>query len=96
MTRNVPLISALPGAVGLDRGEVKDHVGVVGQLLQHRSAERRANEVDAGIQVFMRVRCDTADRVSGSEELPGDGTSSHSGDLGEQDPHARPPPTVSS
>jgi hypothetical protein len=62
--------SAYSGAAGrtdLDRGEVKDHIGVVGLLLQHRSAERPANEVDAGIQVFMRVCCDTADRVSGGE-----------------------------
>ena len=61
---------------------------------QDRPAERPAHKVDVGVQVFMGAPGDAADRVSGGEELPGDGTPHHPGDPGEQDPHARPPPTV--
>jgi hypothetical protein len=74
-----------PGAAGrggLDRGQVKDHLGVVGQLLQNRAAERPANKVDVGIQVFMRATCDATDRVSGGEQLSGDGAPDHSRDPG--------------
>ena len=51
-----------PGAAGhrrLDRGEVEHHIGGVGQLLQYRVAERRADEVDVGMQVvvWMARRC---------------------------------------
>ena len=84
-----------PGAAGrrvLDRGEVEDHVSGVGQLLQYRVAERRADEVDVGIQATVGVRSDAGDRVPGRNQLPGHGTPEQSGDAGQQDPHARAPP----
>ena len=84
-----------PGAAGcrvLDRGEVKEHVSCVGQLLQDRVADRRADEVDIGRQCYMGVRSDAADRVPGRNQLPGHGTPEQSGDAGQQDPHARAPP----
>jgi hypothetical protein len=62
--------SVYPGAAGcggLDRGEMEDHIGVVGQLLQDRPAERPANKVDLGIQVFMRAICDAIHPVSGGQ-----------------------------
>ena len=54
-------------SAGKIQGEVKHHLGVVGQLLQNRAAERPANKVDAGIQVFMRNTRDAADGVSGRQ-----------------------------
>ena len=59
----------------LDRCEVDHHVGGTGQLLQNRVAERRADKVDVGMQVVVRVGRDTGDRVAGGDQLPGRGTS---------------------
>ena len=87
-----PVDSGTPEYLRLDRCEVEHHVGGAGQLLQNGVAERRADKVDVGMQVVVRVGRDTGDRVAGGDQLPGRGTSEQSGDAGQQDPHARTPP----
>ncbi len=83
-----PVDPGAAGRGGLDRGEVDHHIGVVGQLLQYRVAERPANKVDVGMQVLVRAACDAGDRVPGGDQLPGQGTPEQSGDASQQDPHA--------
>ncbi len=88
-----PVDAGAVGCARLDRGEVDDHIGLVGGLLQKRAAERRRNKVDVRVLVFMRPGCDAADTVSGGDQLPRDSTPHHSSNTCYQNPHARPPLT---
>ena len=67
---------------------MEHHIGGVGQLLQYRVAERRADKVDVGMQVVVWMGGDAGDRMPGGDQLPGHGTPEQSGDAGQQDPHA--------
>jgi hypothetical protein len=83
------------GAAGrgeFDRGEMNHDMGLVGQPLQRRTAQRCVNHVDTAVQVLMGMPCDAADRVAGSQQLPGKSPPERCRHAGYQDAHGCPPP----
>jgi hypothetical protein len=51
--------------------------------------QRRAREVDIGVQAVMRLLGDAADRVTGRHQLARHGPPDQSSYVGNQDPHVR-------
>ena len=79
---------------GVDRGEMDDDIGLIGQFLQDRVGERRANELDGRVQERMWTSSDATHRVSGRDQLPSDHPAECAGGGGNQDLHlGSPPPT---
>jgi hypothetical protein len=75
------------GRADFDRSEMEHYLCLVGQLLEYRVIERRAREVDIGVQAVMRLPGDAADHVTGRHQPSGDGPPDQSSDVGNHDPH---------
>ncbi|CAG7203540.1 hypothetical protein PICSAR25_04126 [Mycobacterium avium subsp. paratuberculosis] len=91
-----PVHGGVAGRGGVDRGQVDDRVGLVGQLAQHPVAQRRANEFDVAVQAGVRQLSNSGDGVPGRDQLPSDQPPECAGGVGNQDVHlGSPPPTLS-
>ena len=73
---------------GVDRGQMDDRVGVLGQLLQNGIAQRCAYKLNSGVQTDVRTLGNAADRVPGSDQLPCNQPPRSAGGVGYQDPHS--------